>query len=158
MAGCQFQGVGARHSSPQRPNRLWAYQPLSIGHQCHFPSSTWAVSWSWPLCSMHCRGQVWSRIFTPPYVFLACCLINWAQGQICHVTLIISTVYFALQFRRWSAVFCLPVWEQRRDKYFYSQALTYKTTIVSKICRPITAFMQSALLVECICLYLNSSS
>jgi hypothetical protein len=36
--------------------------------------------WIWPLTSISCRGQEWWS-YTPPYVCMAWCSINWAQRQ-----------------------------------------------------------------------------
>jgi hypothetical protein len=39
--------------------------------------------WSWPLTSIWCWGQEWwSYAFTPAYVFMVGCLINWTQEQL----------------------------------------------------------------------------
>jgi hypothetical protein len=64
-----------------------------MGIRDYYPGDKTARPWSWPLISIWCRWQDWrSYASTLPYVFMAWCLINYAQGQIYHLYLcIVST-------------------------------------------------------------------
>jgi hypothetical protein len=55
----------------------------------YFPAGKAVAAWSWPLTSTWCQGQEWwSHSSTLPYVFMARCLINVPQGQLCLFTLV----------------------------------------------------------------------
>jgi hypothetical protein len=55
-------------------------------HASSYPVSTGdkaAGPWSWPLTSIYFRGQEWwIYTSTPPYIFMARCLINSAREQL----------------------------------------------------------------------------
>jgi hypothetical protein len=54
-----------------------------IGTWGSFPGEKAAGAWSSPLIFMHCRGQEWwNYTSTPPYIFMAWCLIHQSQGKL----------------------------------------------------------------------------
>jgi hypothetical protein len=48
-----------------------------MGTGSSFPGGKAAWAWSWPFPTIYCWGQeMWSYTSTPPYFFMAYCLIN----------------------------------------------------------------------------------
>jgi hypothetical protein len=53
---------------PERPGAHPACYPMGTGDS--YPEGKAAGTWSWPLTSTYRRAYVWSRISTPPYLFM----------------------------------------------------------------------------------------
>jgi hypothetical protein len=85
--GCGMDGRGSISwrcrrffSTPQRPDRLWGSSShLSSGYLGLFP--LWWNVQGMKLTTRQ-RSEWWSYISTPPFVFSAWCMINYAQGQL----------------------------------------------------------------------------
>jgi hypothetical protein len=97
MAGVRFPSGVRFFSSPQDPDRLWGPPRLFNGYQRFFLRVNMAGAWRWLLTSIYCRGQEWwSYNSTPPYVFMACCLIKHRDKFI--LAYVISVSFFFLYF------------------------------------------------------------
>jgi hypothetical protein len=76
---CPDRGKRCR-STPQHPDRLWGSPSLlSSGYRGTFPPGREADHS--PPTSVTVKNT-WIYTSTPPYVFMAYCLICWAQGQL----------------------------------------------------------------------------
>jgi hypothetical protein len=91
MGGCESRGEEIFLCSTVFTPRYGAH-PASCQMRTggSFPRGKAAEAWSWPPTSIQCQDKErWNYTSIPPYVFMAWWLINWAQGQLYLLSLLL---------------------------------------------------------------------
>jgi hypothetical protein len=71
-------------------------QPTSytLGTKSCFPARKAAGSWSWPLTSIQCEGEIWCYISTSPYILMACTSLRKSRDTLTFFLLLLSGLCF----------------------------------------------------------------